>query len=368
MTEKPHILFLCGWYPSGVSPHNGDFIQRHAEAVNSQYNVSVLHIISDGNCTKNIEFTSEEINEMKTHIAYVKPSKNPFVKAYRFYTAFKFLLKKIGKFDVVHLNEIYPFGLFTFLLKQPFIVSEHWTGYHQPQAKNIGFWQRLLSKRIVQKATFICPVSKELQNSMETIGLVGNYTIVPNVVDTNTFFPSEKQQNDVFTILHISNMNDAHKNVSGIIRAVANLNFDYKLILIGINSSKYKSVSDELHISQHIDFIEHLPHNEIPKFLQKADVYVSFSNYETWGIVMMEAIACGTPVISTNTGIVNELGELDFTKIINKKDEKALTKAIEEFKGNSTLDSVKMHQFVKTNFSNEVVAKQFSLLYQKSLS
>ena len=49
MRNKLNVLFICGWYPSRVLTNNGDFIQRHAEAVSLKQNVSVLHIITDEN-------------------------------------------------------------------------------------------------------------------------------------------------------------------------------------------------------------------------------------------------------------------------------------------------------------------------------
>lgn len=368
MDNKLHILFLCGWYPSRVLTNNGDFVQRHAEAVSTLHKVSALHIISDVNCVKNIEHTFEIKNDVYTYITYIKPTKNPFLKGIRFYKAFKEIFKKIGAFDIVHLHEIFPFGIFTFLIKKPLLISEHWTGYHHPQAKKISPIQIFFTRLIVKKALFICPVSRELQSAMEKLNFKGDYAIVPNVVDTNKFHPPVTKNNSVFTILHISNMVDAHKNVSGIIRAVAKLNFDYKLILIGENASKYKAISDTLAISKNIDFIDHLPHHKMPSFLQQANVYVSFSNYETWGIVMMEALACGTPVISTNTGIINELKLTDFAEIISTKNEAALTNAIEKTKNETVVDKNKMYTYVNTNFSPAKIAKQFSELYQKAFN
>lgn len=367
MNSKLRILFLCGWYPSRVLPYNGDFIQRHAEAVSLLHNVSVLHIISDKNCTKNIEIASKKINGVATNIAYIKPSKNPITKGIRFYKAYKKLIHKIGDFDVIHLNELFPFGLFTFLQKKPFIVTEHWTDYKPPMNKKIGIIQKKLTQLIGKKASYICPVSNELKDALLNFGIQGTYKIVPNVVDTQLFFPKKnKKINDVFTILHISNMVDAHKNVSGILQAVSKLTIPYKLILIGENSHQYKPMADTLNITKNIDFIEHILHNQIPSYLQQTDVYVSFSNYETWGIVMIEALACGCPVISTNTGILNELQKTEFAKIIAIKDKKALTKALLSVQ-KSSFDTTKMYNFVTTNFSPQIIANQFTNLYLKTL-
>jgi len=45
--NKLHVLFLASWYPSRILKSNGDFIQRHAEAVALQHKVSVIHVKSD---------------------------------------------------------------------------------------------------------------------------------------------------------------------------------------------------------------------------------------------------------------------------------------------------------------------------------
>lgn len=366
--KKLHILFLCGWYPSRVLPNNGDFIQRHAEAVSLQHNVSVLHIISDKNNKKNIELTNENINNVSTHVAYIKPSSNPVIKGYRFYTAFKKLLVKIGKFDIIHLNKLYPFGLFTFLLKQPYIISEHWTGYHKSHTNNISYFERFLSKKIVKRASYVCPVSNELKKSMERLGLKGNYNIVGNVVDTSIFKPLIRKENDVFTIIHISNMNDKHKNISGIILAFSKLEFKSKLILIGENSLKYFSYANKLNSNNNIEFIEHIPHYKVVEYLQTSDLYISFSNYETWGVVMMEALACGTPVISTKTGILNEINKNSSFEIIKTNDVKGLVNTINSFKNNHNFNKNKTHDFIAKNFSPEAIVKQFTNLYKNLLN
>ena len=77
MKKKLHILFLCGWYPSNVLPKNGDFIMRHAKTVSAMHTVSVLHIISKPRISKT-EIEVEKDNDLRTYIAYIKPSKNPF--------------------------------------------------------------------------------------------------------------------------------------------------------------------------------------------------------------------------------------------------------------------------------------------------
>ena len=374
MKKKLHVLFLCGWYPSRVLPNNGDFIQRHAEAVALQHKVSVLHIISDKNCKNNIETISKEINGVKTHIGYVKKTNNPILKLYRFWKVYFLILKKIERFNVVHLNEIFPFGLFALHLKwfqkKPFIITEHWTNYHYPMNKNIGFVQKFVSKKTTKNASFICPVSKNLRNEMQKFGLKGNYTIVPNVVDTSVFIP-EKREKKEFTITHISSLLDKHKNVSGMLKVGKLLEdkigaFTWKFI--GGDSKEFSLLINKLQFtSARIEFIPHIPQKKLVKELQNSDVFVLFSNYENLPCVVLESFSCGVPVIATNVGGIREYFPENYGKLIEKGNTLELLEALLFYYNNQDDYANKMHLYAKKHFSKRTIANLFSNLYVSSL-
>lgn len=375
MNQKLHILFLCGWYPSKVSLTNGDFIQRHVEAVSLQHHVSVIHIVTDKNATQNIVVDSQEINGVTTHIAYIKATAHPILKWIRFYKAYKQLLKKIDSVAVVHLNTLFPFGVFALHLKWfkkiPFIISEHWSGYYKPQSKNILFFERVISKIITKNAAFVCPVSHRLKNEMLHLGLKGNYVPVPNVVNTKLFFPIDKKEKQ-YTIVHVSNMKNTSKNISGMLRVAKQLeteigSFTWKFI--GGTSDQFKPLIEQLNFKQAtIQFVNHISQKELAHHLQTAHLYVSFSNYETFGITMTEAISCGTPLISTNTGVLSELNSESFFKIISVKNEHALLKELLAHQRHPRIENTtKMHAYICKKFSEQIIAKTFSRLYFKSL-
>ncbi len=376
MKKKLHILFLCGWYPSKVLTTNGDFIQRHAEAVSLKHKVSVVHIISKKDTGTNSEITFKKINDVLTYIGYVKPSKNPLIKAFRFWKTYQKILQKIEKFDLVHLNEIYPFGIFALHLKKfkqkPFIVSEHWTGYHFPQSKKINFIEKQVSKQISKKASFVCPVSNNLKSAMQQFGLKGNYKSVPNVVDTALFKPNKKNIKDEFTIIHVSSLLDVHKNISGMLRVARKLeekigSFTWKFI--GGTSTEFSTLIKSLNFtSAKIEFINHISQTDLVLHMQKANLCISFSNYETFGIVITEAISCGIPVISTDTGVLTEFKKGGYFKIIPIKDEAKLLQEIIQFKKTKKLDKEEMHQIIVNNYSKKVIAEKFSNLYFKIIN
>ena len=365
---------MCGWYPSNVLPKNGDFIMRHAKTVSAMHTVSVLHIISKPRISKT-EIEVEKDNDLHTYIAYIKPSKNPFFKLYRFWFAYQALLKEIGDFDLVHLNKLYPFGLFALHLKKckyiPYIISEHWTGYHLKEQKSLPWLEKVLSKKITANASFVCPVSNDLKKYMLKSGLLGTYEIVPNVVDTVFFKPSDTI-NNVFTITHISSLLDKHKNISGMLRVAKQLEDSidsFQWNFIGGTEDPFKNLIKNLDFKKNqVCFIDHIDHKKVPDFLNASDVFILFSNYENLPCVILEAFSCGTPVIATNVGGIKEFFPKDFGFLIEQNNEDQLLQKLIEMHNNPITKSEKMHQFAIDNFSSEKIYNSFSKLYFKAIS
>jgi glycosyltransferase involved in cell wall biosynthesis len=375
LNKKLHILFLCGWYPSRILPNNGDFIQRHAQAVSLKHKVTAVHIISDKNATETIEIDSKIIDGIQTHIAYIKHFKNPLQKGFIFLKAYRLLLAKVDTFDIIHLNEIFPFGILSlyskWFQKKPFIISEHFTGYLESSNFKVPFFQKLISKYIVKKAGAVCTVSDNLTKDMKNAGYVGNFITVPNVVDTDLFLPKKKTFS-FLKLIHISSLKDDHKNITGMLNVAKLLDdkLDYfEWDFIGNDGDEYSEYLTKLDIKKgKISFLEHQNHSEIVSHLQNVTICISFSNYETFGIVIPEAIACGTPVITTKTGIALSFSDVNYCKIIPIKNEKLLLDAILNHETLfANLDANKMHSIIKEQFSKDVISQKFSKCYNKTL-
>ncbi len=376
LNKKRHILFINSWYPSKVMPTNGDFIQRHAEAVALKNNVTAIHIVSDKNARDTIEVSDEIINEVRTIIGYVKFTKNPLLKWWRFIAAFKKIYTKIPHFDVVHLNRIYPLGLFALYLKykvkKPYIVSEHWTDFKYPLSKKIGFIEKQCSKVIAKNASFLSPVTHDLKSAMQLFGLKGMYKPVPNVVDTSLFSP-EKKIDDTFTLIHISNMIDAYKNVTGILDVFKRVHTKYpavKLKLIGNNVTQYRNTIKRLNLdSTNCELIEHIPQHELATHLKMSNLFLLFSNHENLPCVILEAFSCGIPVISTDVGGIKEFFPEHFGALIAPNDKEQLFNEISKFytHAHNSVSKDEMHNYVLQNFSEEKICDEFSQLYDNSL-
>ncbi len=372
--KKLHVLFLASWYPSRILKSNGDFIQRHAEAVALQHKVSVIHVKSDDNLDCKIEIDDKNINGIRTIIAYVKNTRNPLIKWYRFIKAYQLLLKMVMPFDIIHVNKFYPGGFFAYRLKKkkniPYIITEHHTLYHKPYNERIGFIEKLISKIIVKNANYVCPVSDNLGEAMQAFGLEGNYFSVPNVVDTKRFIPKSKG-NKIFNLLHISSMAQV-KNINGLLNSIKNLENkipNFHFYIIGGNAEDYQPKAKELGVNlEQVTFINQVPHNEVVNYFQKADAFVLFSDVENLPCVILESFSCGTPVISTDVGGISEYFPDEYGLLIQPRNEEELVNAIVKIYHSEQPDTQKMHNYVVNTFSNEHICEVFTDLYLKSLN
>jgi len=374
LNKKLHILFLSKWFPSRVSPTNGDFVQRHAETVATKHKVTLIHVITDEHLKKPREIIEFKTNNVKTYIVYVSPTKNPILKFFRFFKSYITVIKKIKGFNLVHLNITFPVGLIALYLKwfkkKSYLISEHWTGYQKFSKKSIGFIQLTITKIITKNAAVVCPVSKNLQDKMVGLGLKGNYYPVPNVVNTSIFNIDESSVEN-FTITHISHMGNEHKNIIGILNVISKLQYkipNLALNLIGNNTKQYKAQLEKLEHTS-IKNIGQIPNNEVANYLKKSSVFILFSNFENLPCVVLESFACGIPVISTNVGGISEYFPENFGYLIQPKDEIALENSILNiYNNNLNFNKKLMHNYAKHNFEIESISKTFSSLYTKILN
>lgn len=366
---------MTSWYPSRASNNVGDFIRRHAEAVSLLHTVTVVHIISDKNAKGKIEISDEIVNNVRTLIAYIKPASNSILKAFRFIKAYAILLKKAGKYDIVHLNKLYNAGLIAVFLKffkrKNYIISEHHHIYHNPYCREIGFLEKHLSKIITKNASFVCPVSDDLGKAMQKFGLKGKYHKIPNVVKTDIFYPKNKKPNETFTFLHVSGMSSL-KNVDKILEVVSKIQKyipNYIIYLIGNESKELKEKAKFLKIKQeNIKFIGLINQKELSEYYRKSDVFILFSSIENLPCVILESFSSGTPVISTNVGGISEYFPENFGYLIEKDNKEQLLDRIIKLKDASEIaHPTTMHAYVKKNFSPNSIASQFDKIYRSLL-
>ncbi|MEK9618710.1 MAG: glycosyltransferase family 4 protein [Flavobacteriales bacterium] len=367
-----NVLFLSSWYPSRVHTTLGNFVRYHALAASKYNTINVLYIVADDN-VKDYEIKYFQDEELKTTIVYFKRGFFKYLNYFIAFTkGFQFLLKKKKiKFDIVHMNIMHP-GIWQalylkWIYKIPYIVSENWHGFQDLAKYNLSFLEMMLIKLGFRFSSVISPVSQQLKNCMINANYKAEYKIIPNVVDTDKFHLGEKDDdNKNFTFLHVSTLDDSIKNVSGIIDAfekIKHQNIELKIVGDGPTDWIVKKIST-LKTKNTILVESEKTHDQIAKEMQKADVFVLFSNIENLPLVLIESISSGTPFIATKVGGIPEIFNNEMGRLVDARDiDQLLNEMNFMIENPNFFNSSTIRSYAIKNYSNEEVGKKFNDLY-----
>jgi len=373
--QRLTILFTSSWYPSKAHTTVGNFVQRHAEAVATLCDVWVLYVASLPQWQGPPKIEEHREKNVNTVIVYCRTGffakRKAFIKG-----AFHLMRSKNIRFDIVHHNVLWPHGWQPRWLRSkfniPYIVTEHWTGYDPINASKRNPLLLWMSRFGAHKAAYLCPVSLDLQQKMIEFGIHGNYRVVPNVVDTSLFSLANAEDNRI-RFLHVSSLIDGHKNISGILRVwktISDSHAGVHLTLGGDGPIEYwEQQAVNLGIrAESIDFFGETSWEGIARKMESSHALLLFSNYENLPCVIVEALACGLPVISTRVGGISEHIIADRGILIERGDESALTNAILNMADRiHQYDKTALRQYAVEYFSNQAVATSFLKLYNQAI-
>lgn len=369
---RKSILFLSSWYPSKNHPFAGDFVQRHAKAVSTLNDVTVLHAARNDNQNLNYEVEIKE-NEIKEIIVYYKGS---FFKPFNFFKRLIALqkgFKQVPEIDLVHLNVTYPAGIFALILKffknKKYIITEHWTGFRKDQFEKINFIEQFLIKLILKDAEMFLPVSSDLGENMLRVYPKKKIEIIPNVVETEIFKLDENPiSNSIKKFLHLSSLKDEHKNITGMLNVAKRLldgGFRFEFHLGGTGSSELiDRFNLENNTGNSIFYFPFISYEKVPEKMWEFDCFVLFSNFETQSCVRLESFSTGLPFISSNIGGINEFFPENFGILVEKGNEDELFKAmVQVINGKTFADKNTMHQYAVEHFSYASISQKFQDIY-----
>jgi glycosyltransferase involved in cell wall biosynthesis len=127
---------------------------------------------------------------------------------------------------------------------------------------------------------------------------------------------------------------EPRKNVTRLLRAFARAkraaHLPHCLVLIGARGWKYAEVDaviEQEGIGGDVIFTGYVPQNELPRWYRAAELFVYPSLYEGFGLPPLEAMACGTPVVTSNASSLPEVTG-DAALVVTPDNETALTDAI----------------------------------------
>ena len=206
-------------------------------------------------------------------------------------------------------------------------------------AHGIESWNpKNYQKYLASKAASVLAVSNYTASQIISWGINQRLiTRLPNTVDGEVFREiREKRNGPRPVIITTARIDEVYKGISTVIRALAKIKtiypeVKYRIVGPSRDITHLSKLARTCGVERHVEFVGQLTDSELPLALNSADLFVMPSAGEGFGIVFLEAMACGIPVIAGNKdGSVEALLNGQLGTLVDPNDEGALVTAVLE--------------------------------------
>lgn len=338
--QKNRILIIPSWYPNTSNYLVGSFFREQAALLlENGYDVKILYgnIISNRaigyfkNKFKNIISSHKSL--LKTDYLIQEPNAFSF-KIYQlvssteeekhklvcrsYMRAFSEILAKGWKPDIIHAQCSVDGGIIAYHLSHkfniPFIIIEHQVFLLSQYSR----FKQILIKDSFEHALKVGAVSNHQKRCILMHSIKCNPLVIWNYIDENQFQIAPIKSHSKFRIITISypsfikDMETFFKSIEAFSQLCTD---DFEIVIIGNNSfdnlnnantNVFENMAKKYNVFSRCNFISYLPRIEIAKILNTANVFISTSIAETFGVAVREAMYCGIPVIATRSGGVED--------------------------------------------------------------
>lgn len=231
--------------------------------------------------------------------------------------------------DLLHVHYAYPHAVSAFLAREM-------TGGRMRTVTTLHGTELLL---VAEDASFARAVRFGLERS-DAVTAVSRFLadrvpaglarpeVVPDFVDTRRFVPAAPAGP---VLVHVSNFRPV-KRTADAVRAFALLRRrrEARLVLVGAGpeAAQVRALAESLGVAGDVEFVGEDP--EVARRLQGAALLLSTSEFEGFGMSILEAMACGVPVVSTDSGGVREVVDASCASLVGVGDLEGLARAAEE--------------------------------------
>lgn len=385
MKQPHHIIHLPRAYPSDLAPISSIFFKEQVAAI-SQYDnnikLGVIAIIQKP-ILKKIFFknshllfsTKKNVNgNIITWIKYLFTIPLPYsIKRqyvnYKLLLLFKKYMSSYGKPNLIHL-QTYEMGAVALkILKKygiPYIITEHSSNLYNDKTRLTHDFL----KKIYLNSSFNIAVSPffsaYLTNKFDI-----PFTSIPNIVDINKFTLKPENKSPIINLLHVAHCVKIKQQkllILGYAKALE-LNKSLNLTIVGDGPEleSLMELANELKIGDRINFTGSLDNEAVKTQMHHADIFILTSKKETFGVVLIEALAVGLPCVSTRSGGPEGIITNEGLGLICDHNSEDLARAIIAVT-KKRYDPVKIRQHAVSTYSAAVVANKITNVYNDVLS
>lgn len=318
-----HILIYASWYPSAWNPVLGSFVRDQAVALHAAgVKVGVIAL-------NHVPIRTQTLRRVARRGEFAIDDGLPTYRDYDFRVfmrlvygdrflggackddLFRRYVADNGMPDIIHAHATLLAGVLAARIKRqysvPLVITEHNSAY---ASGLLPKWLDRLTARTLPTADARVAVSSRLGRLMESrYGDSGlNWNWVPNIVDESflSVAPAPSAERSTFRYLNVGNLVPV-KGQADLLRAFAQQFSGHPRVELRIGGGgplrgELERLAESLGIGRQVIFLGQLDREQVAAEMRGCDAFVLSSHYETFGVVLIEALACGRPVVATECG------------------------------------------------------------------
>ncbi len=383
------ILTFTNLFPNRANPNHGIFVYQRMAAVSKVTGIEVT-VVSPvpyapkwySKAMRDIP-ASDRIGDIEVHYPRypLLPKIGMFAHGYGMFRGSIGSVSKLhekNRFDVIDAHYVYPDGYAATLVGRqlgiPVVVSARGTDINLfPEFQSI----RPKIQTALKEAAGVIAVSNSLRARIVELGTDGSKVVtIGNGVDLERFFPEEKAgarkrlgvEGSRPMLVCVASLRRAkgHENLFKALQMLAP-RVQPQLFLVGTGEDEttLRDSAKRLGLESQVHFLGARPNDELRSWYSAADASVLCSTREGWPNVVLESLACGTPVIATPVGAVPDILRGDELGMVSHGDPQPFSNAIEKALA-KRWDSARLAQYGRSR-SWAMVAQEVTNFFREVL-
>lgn len=388
MNRKKRILIIPSWYP----PDGGYFFKEHSEAILKMgwqtdvlvnRLVGVRKLMQAGWSAFGRFRVADEGGLRVVRSTYWKVPGNEKYnihgwarKTLQMYRTYE---KEFGKPDLILAHSVTWAGFAASLIRDesgvPYVIVEHRSFFvwSSPEAKQmVKPFHIHFFKRAYERCEKLVLVSESLKKGIESLvpSAMERSIVIPNMIRKDLFTaPGKTRKTDPFVFLWAGRLEHV-KGLDLLLEAVSSLRVRTDMEFL-VRLAGKGSLRDELEkqaasrgLSERITFLGRISRMEMLKEMQGASCFVLPSRYEAFGVVLIEAMATGLPVIATRSGGPDFIVNTENGLLIEPENSQELTRAMQMMMENiGSYSSGEIRKQILLRYGDEVVMELYRQLF-----
>lgn len=385
-----HIVVIPSWYKSAKNPFTGSFFEEQARALQAEGNKVSVFFPSFYPSREILHKKPEhrmhwDDNGLMTHATVIQgiiPKSRRINNRYICWQAdriFKKYMESYGKPDILHAHSVYDAGIIGLHLSRkyniPMVLTEHLTHFKGSLKRNN--FKKEIAKNVVLGATQSIAVSNKFKEDLEHALRLGPnvFKVVHNMVANHfydTFIKKTYDEQESFIFFTNSFMNERknHELQFDALKLLISKNINVKLVVGGNGERQDDLLAYVIQngLQDHVTFKGGLTRQEVKQEIDNSHAFLLSSKFESFGVVLIESIISGRPVISTDCGGPCEIINPENGYLVPSSKPEDYAAVMEKMMHNySFFNQAKMRAACADKFSEHTISCQLMDIYEKAI-